>query len=193
MDKYKYPIYGIGKSCVIAGLAMCLLICPDRARASEHSDCKFPSRIVLGTSGNVLLFKRNEKVEPILLDELNIWTKGKWVLGFWTPKWWAGEVGIHLYPWRQSNFLTKYEDIDTTDTVQFFAACKAGKQYSTIPGTFAKAGDLDVKKSNAIKDWNGYLGMTIAPEGTKPALTLKGDLFEFGSAKELWNSVGSTP
>ena len=191
MDKHEHLSYRSGKSVMAAGLAVMLLICPSLLSASGHSDCKLPDKIALGNSGNMLLFEKSGKGEPMLLDEIDIFTKGKWFLWLWTPRLWSGEVGIYLYPWNQSAFLVTYKDVDTTNVVQFFAACKAGKQYATIPGTFMKPGDWDVENWNAMKNWSGYLGMTLAPEGTEPVLTLKGDLTEFGISEEIRRSVGS--
>ena len=193
MDKYKRSMYRIAKSSMAASLAIMVQVCPSMVSASGHLDCKLPDKIALGNSENVLLFEKSGKGKPLLLDKLDILTKGKWFLGLWTPGLWSGEVGIYLYPWNQSAFLTTYDDVDTTNVVQFFAACKTGKQYVTIPGTFTKSGDSGVESLNAMKNWNGYLGMTLAPEGTEPVLTLKGDLLEFEISEEMRKSVGSKP
>ena len=95
---------------------------------------------------------------------------------------WRGEVAIHLYPARETAFLSQYDDVDSIDTVKFFLACKADAGYFAIPAKISRveqqgAGETALNEEES--GWDGFVGMTIAPEGTKPELALHANLYDF--------------
>ena len=150
-------------------------------KAVGQSDCELPEKLLLGpVDGEFLQFEIDRiKSKERQLDELGLWTKGRWALGLLAPGLWAGEIGINLYPWGESRFLTEFSDIDTNKVVKFFAACKLEDSYKTIPVIVSRVRSMDGDIVGTDPNWGGYIGMTIVPDGKKPVVTLEGDLRKF--------------
>ena len=87
-----------------------------------------------------------------------------------------------LYPVRETAFLSQYDDIDSIDIVKFFLVCKANGGYSAIPAKISKVEQKEATETASNEEgseWDGFVGMTITPEGTTPELALQANLYDF--------------
>lgn len=166
-----------------AALLAATLLHAAPARA-EHGDatCEVPETMVLrGSAGAVTLTRAGAHGTARVLEALDVWTTAKWTLRLFAPGLARDEVAIHLYPQEEAQFLADYDDVDRVRTVRFFVACASEHGYTVAPARVSRSDDDEGTKTElADRRTTAYLGMTIAPEGTMPQATLKGELSAFG-------------
>ena len=176
------------------------MLCATSAPAVDTAKaCPLSDTIVLTTDAGTVTFEPIAPSDALVLGELDLWTKAKWTVRPFVPALARGEVGIHLYPRDNADFLTKYKDIDSIGTVRFFIACETEEGYKVVPASVLRfenredadtwlnqrdaKTDVDAKKdgSSPLLDryTRPYLGLTIAPQETNRKVTLKGDLSSF--------------
>ena len=149
--------------------------------ADERSGCTLPESLVFGNDEEQLKFEADRKNgREATLDTIDFLTNLKWTFVPLIPSLATGTVRVHLYDAQKSEFLARYDDIDTTRFVKFFLACEDNGRYKAVPGKISKLSDEYVRDTSPTSDnWKGYVGMTFRPEGIVPDATLKGDLYAF--------------
>ena len=173
---------------VLAAILAAALLCAAPSRAQDgEATCEVPDNVVLRGSAGTFIFTRDDgHSAPLVLEELGLWTKAIWTLRAFAPGLARDEVGIHLYSSDDAQFLADYDDIDQVRIVRFFVACEGARGYTVAPARVSRGDDGDgTGPGSAPEAATAFLGLTIAPQGTKPKATLKGQLSVFDAARAI--------
>ena len=181
----KGPLTHAHTLCSAASLTLALLMHTTPVMAETSTTCELPETVIAGDQRRPLRVDADRTHSRAqALDPLNEWTRWKWAFGLLSPHMWRGEVAIHLYPVRKTAFLSQYDDVDSVDIVKFFLACKAEGRYRAIPAKISKMEEeraTETALNEEGSEWDGFVGMTIAPEGTTPELAVHANLYDFGT------------
>ena len=172
---------------VIAAIVAAALLCAASSRAEDgEATCDVPETVVLrGSAGSFTFTRDGGPNSTHVLEELGLWTKAIWTLRAFAPAVARDEVGIHLYASDNAQFLADYTDVDQIRIVRFFVACEGKRGYTVAPASVSRNSDDAGIGAAAPEAATAYLGLTIAPQGTKPKATLKGQLSAFDAAQAI--------
>ena len=173
---------------VVAAVLAAALLCAAPSRAQDgEATCEVPETVVLRGSAGTFTFTRDDGPSTTrVLEELGLWTKAIWTLRVFAPGLARDEVGIHLYSSDNAQFLADYADVDQVRIVRFFVACEGERGYTVAPARVSRSDNgPGIGAGPAPEGATAYLGLTIAPQGTKPNATLKGQLSAFDAAPAI--------
>ena len=130
--------------------------------------CTPPDHIVFGNQGELVFRGDPEHVAP--MEPMDWIARALESLAILVPGIASVESRVHLYSLGDASFLSRYDDIEESHQVGFYAACKEGGVYAAMPGTVSRAEGS--QPSGTTLD-GVYIGLTIRPEGTTPDVTLR--------------------